>query len=33
LVKQYITHRKRYSRNRSTRFCQILIKKGSQYPK
>ena len=32
-VKQYITHRKRYSRNRSTRFCQILIKKGSQYPK
>ena len=35
LVKQYLTHRKEYSnsRNRSTRFCQILIKKGSQYPK
>ena len=33
LVKQYITHRNQYSRNRSTRFCQILIKKGSQYPK
>ena len=33
LVKQYMTHRKRYLRNRSTRFCQTLIKKGSQYPK
>ena len=33
LVKQYMTHRKRYLRNRSTRFYQTLIKKGSQYPK
>ena len=32
-VKQYMTHRKRYLCNRSTRFCQTLIKKGSQYPK
>ena len=28
-----MTHRKRYLRNRSTRFWQTVTKKGSQYPK